>query len=129
LPIDLARVRSVVVATGLVYASLDGFVAYSQWCTGTAARQMADRIEAAGLLPVTDPGDLASHVGDRFFQRAGPSVQPSYVVRAGRLQGAAITVTSGDTVLPRSYSLMALPPGTTGAAAPLPRSGTGYIQK
>jgi hypothetical protein len=112
LPLDLARPRWRLIATGVVWAAVNGFIGYSQWCTGTAARQMTERIDAAGLLAVTDPGDVASHVGDRFFQRQGgiPVAAPAYVVRAGRLEGAEMSVTSGWAFLPRSYSLVRIRP-------------------
>ena len=77
LPVNMARMRRTMFATVMVFAAINGFIGYAQWCSGTAARELTDHIEAAGLLSVTDPGDLASHVGNRFYQRANHDRHPS----------------------------------------------------
>ena len=113
LPTDLGRMRRTVIATALAFVAANAYVGYAQWCTGSAARDLAARIEAAGLMPVTAAGDIESHVGDRFAlpSRTGQTRQPAYVVRAGLVAGATMSVTRGWSHLARSYSLVAVDAG------------------
>lgn len=110
IPLDLSRYGRTLAATLLAFTAANGFIGYSQWCTGSAARDIADRIEAAGLSEVTAPGDITSHVANRFPLRTADTGAPParYVVRAGAVAGAEMTVSRGLAVLPRTYSLVRL---------------------
>jgi hypothetical protein len=96
--------RALVVAVIASYLAVDLVIGWSQWCSGSAAAQMAREIEGAGLLAATDAGAIESHVGDRFYPtRAGDK---AYTVRAGAHANAVLTVVKGIGPASTTYSLV-----------------------
>jgi hypothetical protein len=59
--------RKALMATTLaLYLLINIYIGLNQYATGRAAADMTDKIKAANLLDVTDPGILAGHTGNRF---------------------------------------------------------------
>ena len=120
LPGRVLRSGPVVLGCAALFIAADAFIGYSQWCTGTAARIMRDRIVEAGWLLQTDPGAIEAHVGDAFFKaRAGPR---RYTVVAGSNPQALLSVRAG-TWAGRTFSLVPIAPQTVTDEAS-PRSPT-----
>jgi len=88
----------------ICFLALDGFIAYSQWCTGTAANKMVQAVHNMSLLSVTDPGSIDSHVGNQFPLSKRASAQ--YIVQSGILPGAVLTTSSAYSFAQKSYSLI-----------------------
>ena len=98
------RLRALVPLALILFFAIDGFIAYSQWCTGTAAIKMVHSLEGAELLDITDPGAIDSHVGNRFPLSMRATAQ--YIVEPGVTQGAVLTVSSGISFAQKSFSLV-----------------------
>lgn len=94
-----------------VYSLLNIFIAYSQWCTGTAAQKMVDSIQTAGLIKLTDPGAIEGHVGNHFYMNNRESFQ--YIVVTGEDKSAKIMVQSGFSLLDKKFSLIEINKSTT----------------
>jgi hypothetical protein len=108
LPREALRKKTLIVATVLVFASINVFIGYSQWCTGTAAIKMVEALQSAGLLDETDPGAIAGDVGNYF--RAEHLGNARYVVVPGVANNSRLTVSSGGP-LGKAYSLVAVANG------------------
>ncbi len=93
-------------ASVIAYLIINSFIAYSQWCTGTAAENMALSIRKAGLIEVTDPGAIEAHVGNQF--NINPPSHALYTVVAGNDPSAIINSQSGISSLKKSFSLVKL---------------------
>lgn len=74
--------------TGLIgvtlafYLAINLYIGFNQYATGRAAIELTDKIAAADLLAVTDPGMLAGHTGNRFPLRVPGTGK--YTVVAGQ---------------------------------------------
>lgn len=104
LPSGIIRSRIVFLSTVTIFACANIFIEYSRWCTGTAAKVMVNKIEVAGLLKVTGPGDILPHVGNRFY----PDKQTvkTYSVVSGENSQSIITSQAGFYPLQKSFSLI-----------------------
>ncbi|WP_374089062.1 hypothetical protein [Methylomicrobium lacus] len=106
LPIGAFRLRSIFIGTIALYIAINAFISYSQWCTGTAAEQMAAAIERAGLLEASKAGAIKAHVGNRFYQAKPKNLL--YVVVPGNNPRAIITSKSGLSFAQTSFSLVSI---------------------
>jgi hypothetical protein len=101
--------RPVIIAAFLTFPALVGLNAYFtcyQIATGRAASELAARIDASQLLPVTDPGAVEMHAGDRFFSYLHHPKK--YTVLEGRPPNAVMTVEEKcfGGLVRRSYSVV-----------------------
>ncbi|SAK88681.1 hypothetical protein AWB81_04677 [Caballeronia arationis] len=108
LPREALRKKTLIMVTLLIFASINVFIGYSQWCTGTAAIKMVQALQSAGLLDETDPGAIAGDVGNYF--RAEHLGNARYVVVPGVVNNSRLTVRSGGP-LGKAYSLVAVANG------------------
>ena len=99
--------KKVFICSISLYALINLFIGYSQWCTGTAAMKMVDAIKAAGLMSVTNPGVIEGHLGNQFdINLRGDS---KYIVIAGDNPAAQIKVASGISFTKKIFSLVEIP--------------------
>lgn len=96
--------KKVFVCSISLYALINLFIGYSQWCTGTAAIMMVEAIKEAGLMKVTNPGVIEGHLGNQFdINIRGDS---KYIVIAGDSPAAQIKVSSGISFTTKTFSLV-----------------------
>ena len=88
----------------MIFTLMDIFIAYSQWCTGTAAQKMVDAIRSAGLINITDAGAIEGHVGNQF--NINNRYTAKYTVIAGNDDFAKIKVQSGLSMIDKKFSLI-----------------------
>jgi hypothetical protein len=101
--------RAVIVASVLTLPMFVGINIYStgyQITTGRAASALTTQLESARLLPLTDPGAVESHTGDKFF--AYRNHPKKYAILEGRPSNALMTVeeTCFRDLVRRTYSLV-----------------------
>jgi len=70
--------------------ALDLYILLNQVASGVAQQEMAARIAERGLLSKTDPGPIASNVGDRFFPFRNET--KTFAVVAGDAEGKIVGV-------------------------------------
>jgi hypothetical protein len=101
--------RAVVVASLLtfpIFVGLDAYLAGYQTTTGRAAGELAMQLQSSQLLPLTDPGAVEMHAGDKFFPfRDHPK---KYTVIEGRPPNAVMTVEEErfGGLIRRTYSVV-----------------------
>lgn len=88
----------------IIYVFINIFIAYSQWCTGTASQKMVDAINSAGLINISNPGVIEGHVGNQFKRNSSDDFK--YIVIAGEDESAKIKVQSGISFISKKYSLV-----------------------
>jgi hypothetical protein len=106
------RLHRVMLASAILLSiALDIYILLNQVASGVAQEEMAARIAERGLLSKTDPGPLASNIGDRFFPFRNET--KTFAVVAGDVEGKIVGV--HYSVFPRvpfigkTYSLVLLP--------------------
>lgn len=104
LPSGVIRSRAIFLSTVGIFICANIFIEYSRWCTGTAAKIMADKIEVAGLLKVTNAGAIDGHVGNRFYQETRSN--KVYSVVSGKSSQSVLTSQAGFSFLEKSFSLI-----------------------
>lgn len=66
LTIHAGKRKILVGATILLMASINVYVAFSQYATGSASRELVQKLEASGLIADTSPEIILGHVGNEF---------------------------------------------------------------
>lgn len=104
LPKSVISSKTVINCSLGLYLLANIYVGYSQWCTGTSANRIVEKIRQANLLSVTDPGDIVVHVGNQFNTANDNNF--AYTVVSGYIPGARIYSQSGILFLKKSFSLV-----------------------
>jgi hypothetical protein len=87
------------------FLCLNSYAALYQYVVGTAAEEMADKIQSMGLTTHTCLGAIEGHVGNRFFGRLGNDV--NYTVLQGDQINAILKVEKkAGPFFKRVYSLV-----------------------
>jgi hypothetical protein len=85
------KLHRVMLASALLLSiALDVYILLNQVASGVAQEEMAARIAERGLLSKTDPGPLASNIGDRFFPFRNET--KTFAVVAGDVEGKIVGV-------------------------------------
>lgn len=100
------RLVSASIAALPLFALVDGVITAHQQVGGAAASALAAQIGAAGLLPVTDAGEITGHAGLPFFPYR--EREKTFTVVVGKRPGAILSseeslfgiVTSAFSVVP-----------------------------
>lgn len=104
IPATVIGNKRVLISTITLYAFINLFIGYSQWCTGTAAVKMINAVKTAGLLDVTHPGAIEGHIGNQFdINKRGNS---KFIVIAGDNPAAIIRTQSGVSITKKTFSLI-----------------------
>jgi hypothetical protein len=101
--------RSAIVASALtfpIYIGLDAYSTAYQIATGQAASSLTMQLESSQLLPITQPGAVEMHTGDKYF--AYRNQTKKYRIVEGRPSNAIMTVEKAyfGGLVRRSYSLV-----------------------
>jgi len=104
IPPKVIKNKYIFISTIILYSLINLFVAYSQWCTGTASQKMVNAIKSAGLINISNPGVIEGHVGNQFKKNS--SNEFKYTVISGEDDSAIIKVQSGISFIDKKYSLI-----------------------
>jgi hypothetical protein len=104
LPSAVFKSRAVLVSMFFLFVAGNVVIEYSRWSVGSAAEMLANKIEAANLLDVTDAGAMQMHTGDRFYQFNGNPKR--FIVLQGANPKAIATGYGGFGYLRKSFSLL-----------------------
>jgi hypothetical protein len=106
LPQRVFRMSRITLTVIAIFVVVNGFISYSQWCTGMVAQKMVAVLKQSGKLELTDPGVIEGHVGN-YFPNA-PRAGMQFAVVNGVPEGAVISIQSEFVFLRKSISLMEL---------------------
>ncbi len=111
LPMTLLKSRYVLFSTLAIFISTDIVIELSRYATGIASKNITDMLEVSNLLPITDPGAIEGHQGNRFYSYK--NIPKLYIVVPGDKTLNSDAILSSPPIpllIKKSFSVVPLNP-------------------